>query len=837
MNSFGSLPGFYLASDGATKNGDAFEFPLVTDTSTWDGSAGSLSASGTAQLGYTFAGGNYVSVTNPSVTINADGTGSLSAVTEGVYHDYVPTLSSENRNILDLDFSAVTPVVTDTSITWTDVPAYLTEDGVTFLYDISSMDYAAYAVGDAVSPVTVVIDYDATELPVTLEVSQTTDLSATDDVTITVTGSGFDSETASSYMPGTDAGVYVQVGKIDSNWQPSAGGTAVSSRDPETPGNRAFATSAWVTNQATMSGQVTWLDEATGSFSVELTFNKAQLDALNVTDGEYAVFTTVAGGAAANAKYELSQTLSFESEDDSASEGGSTGEGSGDEGSGNEGTDTAASGSLIWGVKESFRTYVTGTIASGAIELDDVAENATGEFVWSNGTGSYDSDAQIGELALTGSVHFTGHSGQLDVTLANPRIEITSETTATLYVDVTSKAFGSSPAVNETGVAFATLSLSSPVTSDEEISWVDAGATLTADGAAAFAGFYQEGQALDPVTFTLDLSSDSTPTPTVSVSSSSVAQGDALTVSVSGLTEGQKVSATVHSEPVALGTVSASASGTASWSWKVPTDFATGQHTVEVTDSNGTVLASTYFTVVAAEENDSTTVDKASSENGQTETVQEDTCTAYSVSGASVSWGFKQSFVDYIEGSIGNGSISGSWGAGSGAYNTESNRGSVSFTGSVHYTGHSGLLDITLSNLRIQVNSATSATIYLDVESKAYGDNPGVSASNVAFATVSLPTATQTGSVISWSGASVTLTSAGADGFMGYYSAGETLDTISFSFPLGDTVECDDTTSSTLSGTSASSGTPAVGLAAGVLGLGVLLMAAGYRSRARLLAR
>ena len=186
-----------------------------------------------------------MSVTNPSVTINADGTGSLSAVTEGVYHDYVPTLSSENRNILDLDFSAVTPVVTDTSVTWTDVPAYLTEDGVTFLYDISSgSGYAAYSVGDAVSPVTVVIEYDATELPVTLEVSQTTGLSATDDVTITVTGSGFDSETASSYMPGTDAGVYVQVGKIDSNWQPSAGGTAVSSRDPETPGNRASATSA-----------------------------------------------------------------------------------------------------------------------------------------------------------------------------------------------------------------------------------------------------------------------------------------------------------------------------------------------------------------------------------------------------------------------------------------------------------------------------------------------------------------------------------------------------------------------------------------------------------------
>lgn len=473
---------------------------------------------------------------------------------------------------------------------------------------------------------------------------------------------------------------------------------------------------------------------------------------------------------------------------------------------------------LEWGLKQSFRNYITGPIAHGSISLDGTALNGDGEFVWSNGSGAYAVDSNAGEVSYSGSVHFTGHAGALDMTISNPRIAVTGPLSATLFVDVVSAGYNGTEDVNETDVAFATLTLPAGVTASdgEAITWTDAVAVLTEDGAAAFAGFYSAGTALDPVTFTFPLTEDAPVAPVLSIDgSSTITQGGVLSVSGSGFESGEKLTAVVHSDPVDLGTFTASASGTVNVRWTIPADFATGSHSLVVTRADGTV-ATAYFTVSAATTGGSGGGGEAVAGGGAAVEV----CTAQSVSGATISWGVKESFRNYIEGPIAKGEISGAWGAGSGAYSTRNDSGSVGYGGSIHYTGHSGLLDITLSNPRIQVTGATTAMLYLDAQSAGYGSHESVAASGVAFASLSLPAASESATQVSWSGASASLTSAGAAAFMGFYEAGEALDAVSFTFPLGAEVPCDTTTDGSLATTGGPAPFDAVWAAAILLLLG-----------------
>lgn len=116
-----------------------------------------------------------------------------------------------------------------------------------------------------------------------------------------------------------------------------------------------------------------------------------------------------------------------------------------------------------------------------------------------------------------------------------------------------------------------------------------------------------------------------------------------------------------------------------------------------------------------------------------------------------------------------------------------------------------------------------SASLVASVNSKAYGGTSGASGT-VTLATLSLPTPRTSGGTISWSGATATLTAAGAEAFGGFYQAGTTLDPVSFSFPLGGEVECDASTG-TLPATGAV-GMENAGLGAiGALLLGLVLVA------------
>ncbi|MDX2377500.1 HtaA domain-containing protein [Microbacterium sp. LRZ72] len=316
-------------------------------------------------------------------------------------------------------------------------------------------------------------------------------------------------------------------------------------------------------------------------------------------------------------------------------------------------------------------------------------------------------------------------------------------------------------------------------------------------------------------TFTPVGVADVTLTPAIALSEGTLRAGDDLTVAGTGFTPGDRATITVNSDPITLGSAAVATDGTFSVSGTIPASFPAGTHTV-VASVGGVPIASRSLTVTAA---------------ATTPSVQpaaQPTCVANAVSGASLEWGVKESFRSYIDGSIANGSFSIAWGGGSGAYSTETDRGRVGYGGAATFTGHDGALDLTISAPRIQVNGS-QASLIADVSSKNL-DGSTYSRSGIVFATLALPAPTTSSGVLSWSGASATLTAAGAEAFGGFYEAGTALDPVSFAFPLGAEVDCDTTTSGDLASTGGDSPFPAAWLGLGMLLLGVSLVALRRRS-------
>jgi hypothetical protein len=157
-----------------------------------------------------------------------------------------------------------------------------------------------------------------------------------------------------------------------------------------------------------------------------------------------------------------------------------------------------------WGIKESFRKYIESPIASGAIEVSGGAVKAAdGTFVFPVDAGTYDTGTHTTEVESTGTVHFTGHAGALDLTFSDPRV-VLGTVTGAVFADVHSKAKTPGGPEDFPGVEFATLDTSgiAPVFGAEAISLAAIPATLTEAGAEAFAGFYEAGAELDPLGLT-----------------------------------------------------------------------------------------------------------------------------------------------------------------------------------------------------------------------------------------------------------------------------------------------------------------------------------------------
>ncbi|MEU9176784.1 HtaA domain-containing protein [Streptomyces sp. NPDC048550] len=173
---------------------------------------------------------------------------------------------------------------------------------------------------------------------------------------------------------------------------------------------------------------------------------------------------------------------------------------------------TVQGGRLDWGIKSSFQSYVTGPVAKGSFQLKNGAATVGGSlFRFHSATGSYDPDTGAFEAAFTGGVGFQGHqkpdgSYELDLTVSRPTIKINGGS-GTLYADVSGKAKDTGAVTTRTQVPFATLGLGGVNMKGGAgpIALTNIPATLTDEGAKAFAGYYAAGAQLDPVSLSADV--------------------------------------------------------------------------------------------------------------------------------------------------------------------------------------------------------------------------------------------------------------------------------------------------------------------------------------------
>ena len=171
-------------------------------------------------------------------------------------------------------------------------------------------------------------------------------------------------------------------------------------------------------------------------------------------------------------------------------------------------------GSAEWGLRQSFRNYIKTGPAHGSWELLD---GATGEFNFPVDDGQSITAETPGTITFKGGVHFTGHDGQLDITIANPVVKFTGPDTADLLLNVKSKAMGAADVTDYGQIEFAKLSnIAIQHDGEKKLTVKAPKVVLTAKGAQGFANFYKEGTELDPFSFEINETAAPSPTPTPS---------------------------------------------------------------------------------------------------------------------------------------------------------------------------------------------------------------------------------------------------------------------------------------------------------------------------------
>jgi hypothetical protein len=163
--------------------------------------------------------------------------------------------------------------------------------------------------------------------------------------------------------------------------------------------------------------------------------------------------------------------------------------------------------SITWGFKESFRSYISGSIAQGSWEASGDVGYEIPHFTLTGGTGHVDAARDEGIVAFEGGIVFSGHDGILETSLQNPELIITGSRQATLMFDVTGDTM-EEVSVNQPDVLFATVTwgrgAENVVPSDGVWSVEGAQVVLTQEGSDAF-GTYPTGEEMDPLSFRLEV--------------------------------------------------------------------------------------------------------------------------------------------------------------------------------------------------------------------------------------------------------------------------------------------------------------------------------------------
>ena len=431
------------------------------------------------------------------------------------------------------------------------------------------------------------------------------------------------------------------------------------------------------------------------------------------------------------------------------------------------------SGNLTWNIRDSFLHYLN-TIARGNITVEGLSKNAAGGLDFTSASGSYDESTKTGQINFAGKVHISGHHGQLNSSFENTRLVI-KEGKGYLVVDA--------EALNMQGenrtfkdLVLAEVDLSGATLENNVLSAKNAAVTVTVEGSEAiFAGQYNDAdkRAMAPLSFSAKLGSQlvenkvtDTTVKGSNTGSGSTNLGNNANAGIGGTNFGGSVN---------NGGGNASPSRNGSAPAAHPNGGKSGSFSS--VSKNPAQPVCTPVTVTKQVPVKAANKAPAASADGK-------------VASADLGWGVRDSFRNYIRGGIANGSwdLNGTtysnnafqWAKGTGSF--KDGKGSISFTGSVHFTGHHGILDTTISNPRLEINGKT-AVLYatmvgndMDGKSHNYGE--------VALLNVDVSGLQVSGDKISISGAGTTITAEGAKAFAGFYEAGKDMAPLSFSASL-----------------------------------------------------
>ena len=465
-----------------------------------------------------------------------------------------------------------------------------------------------------------------------------------------------------------------------------------------------------------------------------------------------------------------------------------------------------AVGHLDWGVKDSFRSYVTGPVGGGRVTLGEgVGTNADGTYRFPATEAVEDGQAGTALLTFGGSVAFRAHdvggTPALDIELRNLRVQVTPDA-ALLLADATSREFAGTTSVGQPveypDVVLATLDRDAVTLGAGRVQADAAAAELTASGVPAFGRFYPAGSALDPVT---------------------------LDVTVGGVARVAQVSLAA-SAPTVLGTAVVGQDGVLEATFTVPDDLPVGGYVLAVRDSAGTVLAEDTLTVLAADPGP-TEPGTPGEEPGEEEpvrgtlTVTPDplargasaTLTGTGLepgtrvgavidaAGApgTLEWGVKETFRSYITGPIAHGAVAvtapaaqagdGTFTFGSGNGRGDATNATAGFSGTVTFTGHdiagTPALRVAISDPTVLIEDGAGYLV-ANVTSRSLDGTQNVDYPRVRLATLDLSGVTVREGRLVGTDVPATLTAAGVPAFADFYEAGAALDPLTFSVPVGD---------------------------------------------------
>lgn len=415
------------------------------------------------------------------------------------------------------------------------------------------------------------------------------------------------------------------------------------------------------------------------------------------------------------------------------------------------------SGTLSWDIRESFLKYLTG-FAHGSVNVEGMEKTAAGGFKYTQASGVYNPETKTGQINFAGTAEFTGHNGQLKSIIKNMRLVVVNGK-GTLVADVDALT-RDGKSVSKTGLAIAEVDLSGASVKDGVFSAQNAAVALTAEGSdVLFAGQYRGADnAMAPLSFSVKLSEqtaeNTVEVPRVSESKSSDNKG-----SENGSSDNSSSNSSGNS-----GANGSGSNGSAGTSGSVSNGGSS---------SNGSVSNNPAQPVCVPVT--------------RTREVQEQGASDGTIKSANLGWGVRDSFRNYVRGGIANGNweLNGTsyssdafnWSNGTGTF--KGGKGSISYSGSVRFTGHHGVLDTTIANPRLEING-NSGTLYATMNSN---DSSGKATNygEVALLKVDLSGLQSSADAVSVNGAATTLTAEGAKAFAGFYDAGKDMAPLSFS--------------------------------------------------------